>query len=52
MIVVAFLQEGEVWRLGEVGLVVQQVEDSNWLPAQHVDYGLDSGRSENGAATQ
>jgi hypothetical protein len=40
MVVVALLQKGEVGGLGEVGLVVQQVEDAHWLPAQHVDDGL------------
>ena len=34
------LKEGQVRRLGEIALVVQQVEDTHRLLAQHVDYCL------------
>ena len=40
VVVVALLQEREVRGLGEVGLVVEQVEDPDRLLGQHVEDGL------------
>lgn len=40
VIVVAFLQEGAVSRLGEIGFVVQQMQDANRLLGNQTNYRL------------
>ena len=40
MIVMTFFKKGEVSGLGEIGLIIQQVEDPHWLFGQHVQDSL------------
>ena len=48
VVVVTLLQEGQIAGTGEVGLVVQQVEDAHGLAADHVDHGLVVGEGDGG----